>query len=162
MQKHWAKQDGTFIGTFLGARPDDPQAIEVPSPPKRDGQKWNGTQWVDTTQSLLEYNKRKRKEAEAKGTHLQDGTPLQTSNKDQAKVTAAIKYLESSTKFSTVDFAIDESNFITVDLPTLVAIGTAIGDYVQSLFTKQASVVTKIQSGAITTREQIDAEWSSV
>lgn len=160
--KHWAKEDGTFIGSYFGERPDDPRAQEVPFPPADTSYKWVNGSWVAPKESLLKYNKKKRKEFEEKGTSAPDGTPLKTSDTDQAKVTAAIKFLETRPQGSTISFAVSESDFVTLDLQGLLGIGEVIGQYVQSLFSKQAAIAEQINNGTITTKEEIDSRWSAV
>lgn len=94
----------------------------------------------------------RRKQAETAGITV-NGVPVPTDEDTQAKVTGAITLMENDPTLTTIDWK--AGSWLTLDMATLKAIGTAIGRHVESCFSNERAHAEALD--ALTTAADIAA-----
>lgn len=101
-----------------------------------------------------------RWKVEQSGCYL-DGIPLRTDDISQSKVVGAIKLLEQQGTGATLDFKAPDG-FVTLDLPHMLAISIAVGNHVQTCFSKEKEVTLAIDAGTIRTEAEVAAAFAAI
>lgn len=109
-----------------------------------------------SARDLLAYAADKRWRVETGGV-LIEGIPVLTDRESQSMISGAFS-LAKDQPDATIKFK-GADGFVTLTSGQMIAIGRAVGSHVQACFAKEADVFLDIQSGVITTREQIDAAF---
>lgn len=86
------------------------------------------------------------------------GQTIATDRGSQAMVAGAHAYLQQAPD-ATIHFKGD-AGFVVLDAAAMTAIALAVGAHVQSCFAIEAEVLVDIESGAITTKAEIDAAFA--
>jgi hypothetical protein len=111
--------------------------------------------------SLLAYNGNKRWEYETAGIII-NGHPIKTDADSQRKTTTLDRDMQSGVTTS-VDFKLADGTFlIGATMTDIDAFYAGIMAHIDSCYTTESSVVTQINSGAITTSAQVDSAYSSI
>jgi hypothetical protein len=86
------------------------------------------------------------------------GMPVATDDRSKLLIfaarTKAKEDAETTKRWKT------DGGFVTLDAATLIAIGDAVEAHVTACFDLEDDVVTQIEAGTITTREQVDAAFA--
>lgn len=123
----------------------------------------NPGQWLALSseaakQKLAEYAAEKRWQKEIAGITV-GGAPVRTDRESQGLIAGAFQMVQDDPqkviKFKTA------GGFVDLDATMMGAIARAVGQHVQACFAAEASVVADIDSGAITTFEQVDDGFNS-
>lgn len=146
--------DDAKIGTHGYPRHYEALGIE---PPKKVVPIENGTPRTDHPGlSLPEYAAAKRWEREVGGIELNS---LQVATDDRSKlmISGARQGAEANAEFTTQWKA--PSGFITLDAAQIIAISNAVLAHVAACFAIEQQVLAAIETGEVTTTEQIDAAY---
>ncbi|MDP3494623.1 MAG: DUF4376 domain-containing protein [Hyphomonadaceae bacterium] len=90
---------------------------------------------ADLKAAKLEAIRARRRVAENAGVTV-GGVRVRTDETTQAKITGALMLFQLNDKLVSLDWEATPSAFVTLDQPTLQAIGLAIGAHVQACFTR--------------------------
>lgn len=108
---------------------------------------------------LKEYASARKRSAETGGMTI-SGMSIATDRESQGMISGA--YLAVQRDPQRIIQWKTESGFVPIDAATMTAIADAVANHVQDFFAKEAEVCTLIDSGEITTFEQIEAAgWPS-
>jgi hypothetical protein len=77
-----------------------------------------------------------------------NGTPIRTDERTQAKVSGALELFRQNEELTSLDWEAQPGAFVTLDQPTLAAIGVAIGMHVQACFTRSKELCEAITAAA--------------
>lgn len=135
--KAWAEADLAAIGVTRETHPE-PEAPTLEQ--RRD--------------ALADAVREKRWEVETGGT-LVNGIPIRTDLGSQGKIADAIALVERDPEMTAVDFEAQPGVWVSLDQPTLTAIGIAVGRHVQAAYTRSRSLHEAI--AAAETIEALDA-----
>lgn len=91
-----------------------------------------------------------------------NGTSIRTDERTQAKVSGALELFRQNEELTSLDWEAQPGVFVTLDQPTLAAIGVAIGMHVQACFTRSRELCEAIAAAAnaeALAAIDIDADW---
>lgn len=90
-----------------------------------------------------------------------NGAAIQTDRDSQAMITGAVVYLNNNPDATSVRFKA-ESGWVTLDKASMLAIGVAVGQHVQSCFDAEKAIDADIDTGTITAAAEVedDGRWS--
>lgn len=103
---------------------------------------------------LYTYAAQKRWEIETGGITL-NGMSVFTDDRSKSLILGARLAAESDSEFTTEWKGVD-GTFVTIDAPTIIAVSNAILEHVRKCFATEAGIIADIESGAITTIEEIN------
>lgn len=104
---------------------------------------------------LYGYANWKRRTVAYGGAVLYPGVVVDTSPEGQAMLTGVIESIERGYVTAPIDFKTG-AGWMKVDLTALHAVATAVARHVQASFSAQSDIDSKIGSGEITTKDEID------
>lgn len=111
-------------------------------------------------EDLLAYLANKRFTVETGGKAIA-GIKVATDRDSQSLITSAYLRLQRGDA-TIINWKKPDGIFVQLGLPQMTMISKTVGDHVQACFDKEASLAGEIDSGTITTYQQIeDAEWPS-
>lgn len=113
----------------------------------------------DTKDELKAYAAAVRYDKEVGGFTV-SGVAYPTDRETQAKLTGAYALAQVNPSIL-VDWKLPGGGFTTLDAAAITAVASAVGIFVQQCFSVEAAVGVDIDSGAITTRAQIDARFAA-
>lgn len=90
-----------------------------------------------------------------------DGASIATDRESQARVIGAALQAAADPKFKT-QWKTKDGKFVTLDAPKVIAMATAVAKHVADCFAAEASMNGSIFSGALTSKEQIDATINAI
>lgn len=108
--------------------------------------------------SLVDYTANRRWQKETDGVNFY-GVTIATDDRSKMMIMGARMAAENDPNFTT-KWKIANETFIDLDAETLIAISDAVLAHVANCFAIEEQVLGLIQSGAVTTKEQIDQHFS--
>jgi predicted transcriptional regulator len=90
----------------------------------------------------------RRFDAETRGMTI-SGMSVYTDRTTQMKLTAASVRADRDPAY-TVDWKLTNNTFVTLNAEQLIAIGDAVGDYVQACYTRESVLLTALAGGTYT------------
>lgn len=107
-----------------------------------------------TKQELKNYAANKRWQKETGGIVV-GGSNIDTTRESQGLINGGFNLAKDNAE-ATIKFKTPSGVFVTLDADTMITIGRAVGNHVQSCFSLESDVNDSINSDVITTYEQID------
>jgi hypothetical protein len=112
-----------------------------------------------TPTGLTAYAASKRYDKEIGGTTI-SGVAYPTDRDTQSKLASAVLFAQL-TPAAVFQWKVADGTFVTLTgLEQIVAVASAIGAFVQGCFALEATTVTAIKAGTITTTAQVDAAFA--
>ena len=160
--------DGRIVGapmdftgfTPIQAFPADiaAQWIECPADADarwtHDGENWSApVEPVDPGIDIIAYTKAKRYTIETGGI-IVAGASVSTTRDSQAMITGAYNFAKENPD-ATFSFAAD-SGSVELTAAGMIALAQAVGAHVQACFAAQAAILADIESGDVTSIEDVD------
>lgn len=116
-----------------------------------------------TKEALCEIASATRYDYEVGGCYSPEGVFIATDRKSQSLITGAYNLLKESEitdPEATVDFILGVDNPVTLSRTEFIALALLVGKHVQKCFSVQAQIIKAIQSGEITSPEDISQRFS--
>lgn len=139
----------------------------VPSEIAKPGDHYDGTSFTPppvappNSDQLKDFAADKRWRVETGGIVV-SGTPIRTDEKSQSKISGTVQLLAADPSITSIDWEAQPGVWVTVDVPTITAIGIAVGRHVQLCFSTLKAVQSEIEAGTITSFAAIEAAaWPS-
>ncbi|WP_176477896.1 DUF4376 domain-containing protein [Mesorhizobium sp. WSM3862] len=76
------------------------------------------------------------------------GAPVRTDANSQAKITGAVALFQNDPELETIDWEAQPNVWVTLDAPTMQAIGIAVGRHVQGCFSRAKALSVEIMAAA--------------
>lgn len=108
---------------------------------------------------LKAYTAAKRFNIETGGTTI-NGTLIATDRESQAMISGAFNMATNNPSFTT-QWKNDDGTFTALTAAQIISLAVAVGNFVSSCFSKEATTVAAITAGTITTTAQVDAVFAS-
>jgi hypothetical protein len=112
---------------------------------------------VDPKVHLYKHSADARWRMETRGVTVA-GMSIPTDRESQALINGGVTFVQLHPS-ETVKWKTGNGTHVTLNATQVIAIGDAVAAHVQTAFAKEAEVSAQIASGAITTREQIEAAY---
>lgn len=156
--KYYIDADGRYLGGYPeGFQPENATEVAAPPPDFRmvrlDGL------WKFSVETLAKQNEFHRANFETGGLTISEGVMISTSGSAQRKIHGAIEGLKLAPVGEKVDFAVTPTSSIQMDLAMMQEVFGAVFGHVQSAYSKQVEVYARIETGEITTFEQLELAW---
>lgn len=160
------EQASDFCARFVAANPAAPEPV------------WNGSAMIvddrfvssanaivaagfaPSKEALRAYAANARFDKETSGVTV-DGVTFPTDRETQSKFAAAV-ILSQINPAATFHWKLKNNQFVDLDAAKILAVASAAGAHVQACFAAEGATVTSINSGTITTKAQIDAEFAAL
>ncbi len=115
-----------------------------------------------TAAELVAYAAQRRWEIETGGIVV-GGAAIRTDERSQGKIVGAVSLLDKDTSLLAVDWEAMPGEWVSLDRPTMAAIGVAVGLHVQACFSTLRTIHTAIKADppTITTRAEIDTAFAA-
>ena len=166
-------EDGEFIGFAPDAYTSESQTLVAVTPSiqsivDQGGPfKWEGGTLVKIVPTLEEARSAKKTEisaaryaAEFGGfTDPASGLFVRTDERTRSLLTAAKLRAQANAAYTVPNWKTTNGSFITLDAPTIIALETAVHDFIEAQFAKEAELTAQIDSAATTTEEVSTIVW---
>lgn len=160
VQKFFVSPVGAFIGSFDGAVPPT-GAVEVPSPPADIRQRWGNGTWLpsafkDDLRALVNSLRDEARKSAPWSGHLVD-----TNQASLINISGRAAIYASGRRTDPSQWIMADNAVVDLSAEQFLSMAAAVDAWIDTCYTRAATIKAQIAAGLLTTPEQVRAAWET-